>query len=154
MPDLSTEKISAWLYAREPAIATELAREFPSVEDGQAILPSVLRLGRTLDDVLTRAPDRLRECLHQERTLALSRVVLAQINRGRRLRLLHWLTESPGLADLPASLLVDDGSDCSAYLRAEIRALHQRTLLARIFHQDRIAELLAASQQAAQTEPL
>ena len=45
-----------------------------------------------------------------------------------------------------------DQSDTGAFLRADIRSLHRRALLSRIFDGERIAALLAASTQTAQSE--
>ena len=152
MPDLSTDTVTTWLHEREPAIAADAAGSGPPPEDHATVQPSVLRLGALLDAALARSPDRLKDRLREEQVQHHTRVALAQIGIGRRLRLLHWLTEIPGLEDVPTSLMAADTSDTGAFLRAEIRRLHRRTLLNRIFSQERIAALLAASTQAALSE--
>ena len=152
MPDLSADTIAAWLREREPAIAADLASAMPSTDDDPTVLPSVLRLGSLLDEALARSPERLKDLLRHEQFQNRMRVVVAHIALGRRLRLLHWLTEIDGLEDVVRDLLVADQSDTGAFLRADIRSLHRRALLSRIFDGERIAALLAASTQTAQSE--
>ena len=152
MPDLSADTIAEWLREREPAIAADLASAMPSTDEDPTVLPSVLRLGSLLDEALARSPERLKELLRHEQFQNRMRVVVAHIALGRRLRLLHWLTEIDGLEDVVRDLLVADQSDTGAFLRADIRSLHRRALLSRIFDRERIAALLAASTQAAQSE--
>ena len=152
MPDLSADTIAAWLREREPAIAADLASAMPSTDEDPTVLPSVLRLGSLLDEALARSPERLKDLLRHEQFQNRMRVVVAHIALGRRLRLLHWLTEIDGLEDVVRDLLVADQSDTGAFLRADIRSLHRRALLSRIFDGERIAALLAASTQTAQSE--
>ena len=152
MPDLSADTIAAWLREREPAIAADLASAMPSTDEDPTVLPSVLRLGWLLDEALARSPERLKDLLRHEQFQNCMRVVVAQMALGRRLRLLHWLTEIDGLEDVVTDLLVADQSDTGAFLRADIRSLHRRALLSRIFDGERIAALLAASTQTAQSE--
>jgi hypothetical protein len=152
MPDLSADEIARWLHAREPSIAAEIASSLPPAEEDDIVLPAVIRFGAVLDVAFGRSPDRLKHRLQLDRVRAATRTVLAHMGRGRRLRLLHWFAEIPGLEHLPASLLTDEGTEADAFLRAEIRALHRRTSLSRIFGQDRIAALLAACTEAAQSE--
>ena len=152
MPDLSADMIAAWLREREPAIAADLASAMPSPDEDPTVLPSVLRLGSLLDEALARSPERLKDLLRHEQFQNRMRVVVAHIALGRRLRLLHWLTEIDGLEDVVRDLLVADQSDTGAFLRADIRSLHRRALLGRIFDGERIAALLAASTQTAQSE--
>ena len=80
--------------------------------------------------------------------LRLVRTALAQIGQGRRLRLLHWLSDIPDFGDLPTALLGTDTSEAAHFLRAEIRNLHRRALLDRIFSPERIAALLDACSAA------
>ena len=152
MPDLSADMIAVWLREREPAIAANLASAMPSTDEDPTVLPSVLRLGSLLDEALARSPERLKDLLRHEQFQNRMRVVVAHIALGRRLRLLHWLTEIDGLEDVVRDLLVADQSDTGAFLRADIRSLHRRALLSRIFDGERIAALLAASTQIAQSE--
>lgn len=152
MPDLSADTIAAWLREREPAIAADLASAKSSTDEDPTVLPSVLRLGSLLDQALARSPERLKDLLRHEQFQHRMRIVIAHIALGRRLRLLHWLTEIDGLEGAVTALLVTDQSDTGAFLRAEIRSLHRRTLLRNIFDRKRIAALLAASTQAAQSE--
>ena len=152
MPDLSADAIAAWLREREPAIAADLASAMLSIDEDSTVLPSVLRLGSLLDEALARSPERLKDLLRHEQFQHRMRVVVAHIGLGRRLRLLHWLTEIDGLGDVVRDLLVADQSDTGAFLRADIRSLHRRALLGRIFDGERIAALLAASTQIAQSE--
>ena len=152
MPDLSADTIAAWLREREPAIAADLASAMPSTDEDPTVLPSVLRLGSLLDEALARSPERLKDLLRHEQFQNRMRVVVAHMALGRRLRLLHWLTEIDGLEDVVRDLLVVDQSDTGAFLRADIRSLHRRALLGRIFDRERIAALLAASTQTAQSE--
>ena len=152
MPDLSADTIAVWLREREPTIAADLASAMPSTDEDPTVLPSVLRLGSLLDEALTRSPERLMDLLRNEQFQHRMRVVVAHIALGRRLRLLHWLTEIDGLQDVVTALLAEDQSDTGAFLRAEIRSLHRRALLNSIFDRERIAALLAASTQTAQSE--
>jgi hypothetical protein len=124
----------------------------PLADEDPTVLPSVLRLGSLLDEALTRSPERLMGLLRHEQFQHRMRVVVAHIALGRRLRLLHWLTEIDGLQDVVTALLAEDQSDTGAFLRAEIRSLHRRALLNSIFDRERIAALLAASTQTAQSE--
>ena len=148
MPDLSADVVAAWLYEKEPVIAVDLATSVPSGEEHETVLPAVLRLGSVMDDALARAPDNLRARLKDQAVLANARTALAQIGQGRRLRLLHWLAEIPDFGDLPAALLGADNSQDSQFLRAEIRNLHRRALLDRMFSPERIAALLDACSAA------
>lgn len=144
MPDLSADVVAAWLYEREPVIAVDLRTSVPSAEEHDAVLPAVLGLGRAMDDALASDPDGLRSRLTDTVTLTKIRTALAQIGQGRRLRLLHWLSELPDFGDLPAALLGTDTSEAAQFLRAEIHNLHRRALLDRIFSPERIAALLDA----------
>jgi hypothetical protein len=144
MPDLSADGVAAWLYEMEPVIAVDLRTSVPSAEEHDAVLPAMLGLGRVLDDALAHSPDRLRDRLKQEPVLAKTRTALAQIGQGRRLRLLHWLADIPGFTDLPSALLATDASAAAQFLRAEVRNLHRRALLDRMFSPERIAALLEA----------
>jgi hypothetical protein len=148
MPDLSADAVAVWLYSHEPAIAADLARAVPSGEEHELVLPAILRLGTLMDDALAHAPDALRSWLLDDRVLTNARQTLAQIGQGRRLRLLHWLAEVPGLDDLPMTLLGSDASDATRFLQAEIRNLHRRALLGRMFSPERITALLAACNAA------
>ncbi len=152
MPDLSADTIAAWLREREPAIAVDPASAMPATDEDPTVLPSVLRLGSLLDEALARSPERLKDLLRHEQFHNRMRVVVAHIALGRRLRLLHWLTEIDGLEDVVRDLLVADQSDTGAFLRADIISLHRRALLSRIFDGERIAALLAASTQIEQSE--
>ena len=152
MPDLSADEVARWLCARDPGIAADIASAPPSAEEDETVLPGVIRLGSLLDDALSRSPDQLKQRLQQDRVRAATRTALAQMGVGRRLRLLHWFAEIPGPVHLPASLLAGEDTEASAFLRAEIRALHRRASLSHIFGQDRIAALLAACNEAAQSE--
>jgi hypothetical protein len=148
MPDLSVDGVAVWLYNHEPAIAADLASSVPSGEEHELVLPAILQLGTLMDDALARAPDALRSWLVDDRVLTNVRQTLAQIGQGRRLRLLHWLAEIPGLDDLPETLLGSDASEATRFLQAEIRNLHRRALLDRMFSPERIAALLAACSAA------
>jgi hypothetical protein len=148
MPDLSADVVAAWLDQMEPVIAIDIRTSVPSAEEDEAVLPAVLGLGRILDDALARSPDILRERLKQESVLEKTRTALAQIGQGRRLRLLHWLADIPDFSDLPAALLGTDTSEATQFLRAEIRCLHRRALLDRMFSPERIAALLEACSAA------
>jgi len=152
MPDLSADAIAAWLREREPAIAADLARAVPSADEDPTVLPSVLRLGALFDQALARSPEQLKELLRHEQFIHRMRAIVAHVALGRRLRLLHWLTEIDGLDDVVTALLSADQSDTGAFLGAEMRGLHRRTLLSSIFDGERIAALLAASTQAAESE--
>jgi hypothetical protein len=152
MPDLSADSVAIWLFAREPAIAADLSTSTASSEEHEIVLPSVLRLGAVLDNTFHRSPDHLNAWLRRASVQADVCVALAQIERGRRLRLLHWLAEIPGSENLTATLLESANSDAASFLRAEIRALHRRALLNSIFGPERIAALLAACTEAAQRE--
>lgn len=144
MPDLSADAVAAWLYEKEPAIAIHLSTSVPSREEHETVLPAVLQLGQIVDDALARAPDSFRERLRDTSVLINTRTTLAQIGQGRRLRLLHWLAEIPDFGDLPNVLLGTDNSEAAQFLRAEIRNLHRRSVLERMFSPERIAALLEA----------
>jgi hypothetical protein len=152
MPDLSANEVAKWLCARDPGIAADIASAPPSAEEDETVLPAVIRLGSLLDDALFRSPLQLKQRLQQDRVRAATRTALAQMGVGRRLRLLHWFAEIPSTEHLPASLLTGEDTEASAFLRAEIRTLHRQASLSRIFGQDRIAALLAACNEAAQSE--
>ena len=144
MPDLSADVVAAWLYEKEPVIAVDLATSVPSSEEHEVVLPAVLRFGLLMDDALARDPDKFRTRLKDEAVLANARTALAQIGQGRRLRVIHWLAEIPDFNDLPTALLGADNSSSAQFLRAEIRNLHRRALLDRMFSPNRIAALLDA----------
>jgi hypothetical protein len=148
MPDLSADVVAAWLYEKEPVIAAELRASVPSADEHESVLPAVLGLGKAIDDALANDPDNLRIRLRDTVVLAKARTALAQIGLGRRLRLLHWLSEIPDFGDLPTALLGTDTSEAAQFLRAEIRNLHRRTLLDRMFSPERIAALLDACSAA------
>lgn len=154
MPDLSSDVIMAWLRDREPHLVVRGDDDERPVDDHAAVLPAVLRLGGLLDECLARAPAAFRARFLSERTRATTRAVLAQLGQGRRLRLLQWLSDVPGLEDLPADLLRDASSETGVFLRAEIVALHRVAALDRIFGEERIAMLLAACTHAVRPENL
>jgi hypothetical protein len=149
MPDLSADAVVTWLIETEPVIAAEIAAAPPSMEEHEIVLPVVLQLGQRLDEKFTASADELRQWLRQESTHADTLITLAQIGRGRRLRLMHWLSAISEGDEFPASLLENNESDEGMFLRSEIRNLHRKALLERMFSPQRIAALLAACQEIA-----
>lgn len=148
MPDLSADAVAVWLSKTEPAIATDLRSRAPSPEEHEAVFPAMLQLGQVMDDALARAPDALRERLGDPAVLINVRTALAQIGQGRRLRILTWLAGLPDFAGFASALVGEDNSQATQFLRAEIRNLHRRALLDRMFSPERIAALLAACSAA------
>jgi hypothetical protein len=148
MPDLSADAVAVWLSETEPAIASEIASRTPSGEEDEAVFPAMLRFGQVLDEARARAPGALRERLRDPAVLVNIRTALSQLGQGRRLRLLTWLDDLPDSAGLFRDLLGTDESAATQFLRAELRNLHRRTLLDRMFSPERIAALLAACSAA------
>jgi hypothetical protein len=146
MPDLSADAVAVWLSENGPAIASNLTSrpEYQAREEHDVVLPAVLQLGQVMDDALARAPDALRERLRDRAVLISIRTALAQFGQARRLRLLTWLAALPDSTGLFNDILGSDESEAAQFLRAEIRNLHRRQLLDRMFSPERIAALLAA----------
>lgn len=146
MPSLSLPDVTAWIRAVEPSETDRLCRP-AAVDADPESLALLQEFGLALDAAAFENRDRLDATLITVPTLAMLRQALEQIGPARRVRLIDWMNVSlPGGEALVAAILGDeqDGS----FLRSEMLALHRRAVLARIFGQDRVQQLLEACRRA------
>lgn len=151
MPDLSPSAIDVWLSEHGSAAIADAGT---GMDSQPVALPHVLRLGNALDDALERSRPATEAFLAAFATGAHLRPVMSGLGSARRLRMLHWLSDS-GFKD-PRALVervtapAPDGTGQG--IRRWLLDLQRRELLAAIFDPDRINLLLAACRETAQTE--
>lgn len=141
MPDLQRASAIDWLYTVEPAFSRRLTAPVRPIEDVAAVHPLLVTLGTALDQQLGQWPEGLVPKLLEGSSLLQD--VLAQLGPARLLRLLAWF-ETAGLPrgeELIDALLRDERSEAGRHLRATLGELQRQSLLARIFHPDRLALL-------------
>ena len=147
MLDLQTGAITAWLAVHGSEDLARPAR-LPRDDDGPHLASPLVALGTALEASVQHGAGALGEAL--DRGLAVSMAeVIAHLGPGRRLRLLHWLTEAG--FDEPHRIieqLTDPGTPGGAVVLRWMTALLRRERLDRLFSQDRIDTLLAACRKA------
>lgn len=141
MPDLQRASATDWLHAVEPEFSRRLTAPVRPIEDVAAVHPLLVALGIALDQHLSQHGDGLGPKLLDGITLV--QEVLAQLGPARMLRLLAWFetADLPRGEELIDALLHDDRSEAGRHLRATLGELQRQSLLARIFHPDRLALL-------------
>ena len=152
MPDLNSSAIEDWLS--EHGSAAVAANADTGLENQPVAMPHVVRLGSALDEALGRSRPETEAFLTASGTGAHLRPVMAGLGSARRLRMLHWLSDS-GFRDpraLVESVTAPTPDGAGQGLRQWLLDLQRRELLAAIFDTDRINLLLAACRDTAQPE--
>ena len=147
MLDLHTEAIAAWLAVHG---SEDLARSagLPKADDDSGLSGVLVAFATSLETSVQHGTGALGEALDQGLSVAMAEVI-AHLGPGRRLRLLHWLTEAG--FDEPHRIieqLTDPGTPGGAVMLRWMTALLRRERLDRLFSQDRIDTLLAACRKA------
>ena len=151
MPNLTATAVDAWLAEQGSASIAETGN---GEEDHPEVLPVLVSFGEALDNALDRTVPGTEAFLAAPRTAAHLQPVMAHLGAARRLRLLHWLSDSE-FAD-PRHLVEQitaarpDGSGQS--VRRWLLDLQRQELLDAIFDPTRINLLLAACREPASPE--
>lgn len=151
MPDLSSDAIDAWLAEYGSA---SVAAAGNGLDDQPGAMPHIVKLGSALDAALERSRPATESFLAARATGAHLRPVMGGLGSARRLRLLHWLSNS-GFDDpraLTEQVTAPRADGVGDSIRQWLLDLHRHDLLAAIFDSDRINLLLAACRDAAQPE--
>lgn len=154
MPDLNTAAVRTWLAEAEPAAWPPNRNAFEPLELDDGVAAAIEQLGRALDDARSADPRGFGRRLAAEPTGSLLASVLARFGPGRMLHVLNWLAD-PATHDravLLEALFAAGEAGEGEFLRSRLRELNQRTLIARIFDQDRVRLLLAACRTADRQE--
>ena len=155
MPDLENEAIGRWLEQHGSAAIGAEPHEPWLLDDDPDVLPRVFRIGEVLDEAKDGDSPGLAAFLASDNPAARLSAILMHISPGRRVRVLHWLNE-PGLDGGPAivsALLGHERKGSGAALRQWILGLHRRDLLASLFAEERIEQLLRACVATNEREP-
>jgi hypothetical protein len=155
MPDLEDEAIGRWLEQHGSAAIGAEPREPWLLDDDPDVLPRVFRIGEALDEAKDGDAAGLAALLASDNPAARLSTILLHISPGRRVRVLHWLSE-PSLEGGPAivaALLGHERKGPGATLRQWILDMHRRDLLASLFAEERIDQLLRACAATNEREP-
>ena len=148
MPDLARDAVMDWITVQVPNLPAFCPAPIRAVEDEPDIHAALQALGRACDhEALSGRP--LADCLGGGTPAEDLSAVLLQLGPARLLRLLDWLGASAD-AERAAILraLLNGQTDAARALWTAVAALHRHELLARMFRDDRLAKLLAATTTA------
>ncbi len=151
MLDLQTEAIASWLTSHG---SEDLARSTRAsrTDDDPGLASALAALGTTLEASARPDTKAFEEVFDSELPASMAEVI-AHLGPGRRLRLLHWLTEV-GFDQLHRVIeqLTDPGTPGGTVVLQWITQLLRRERLDRLFSQDRIETLLTACRKAKNQE--
>lgn len=150
MPDLRSAAIAEWLTANG-SIDTARTVHTQSADD-TSLDDAITAFGSALDTSVENGSASLEDGLGNGLTTPFADA-MTSFDPGRRLRLLHWLTEAE--FDDPHRVInqiTDPGSVGSAALLRWMGALLRREQLDRLFSPERIEVLRNACRKAGQTE--
>jgi len=151
MPQLDKAAVTEWLTACEPSVTTGWLALLRPIEDDDPANDAMAELGRQMDRTSQTVPWPLGP--NERQGAEDLREILMQLGVARLLRLLKWLSSEAGPdgAKLLAGLF--EGSFGSPdILRGTVQAMLRQALLARIFDDNRLEALLAASGSTAGEE--
>ena len=137
-----------WVAACQPGLLAWTREPVRAIEDDEAVHLTLTELGQSLDDPAFGSGGLLAAMSGTEAPRDL-RTILAQLGPARLLRLVCWLAAegSPERAAV-LHLLLDGPHPDAAALRSALDVLNRRELLARIFSEERLQQLLAATKAA------
>lgn len=154
MPDLNRTPVLDWVAACAPEVLVQCAEPVRAIEDKGEIQRSFDELGRSLDAgaLVSGGLNTVLQGTDAARDL---RTVLTQLGPARLLRLLRWLgTEGGPERAAVLQALLDTSHPDSLALRVALEALNRRELLRRIFDEERLQQLLIATNIAREgTDP-
>lgn len=151
MLDLRNEAIATWLMSHG---SEDLARStrVPKIDDDPGLADALATFGTALEANAQSDVKAFEEALDQALSDPLAEVI-AHLGPGRRLRLLHWLTEAG--FEQPHRIieqLTNPGTPGGAVVLQWMTELLRRERLDRLFSQDRIEALLAACRRSKMKE--
>lgn len=152
MPDLDRPPVLDWVAACAPELIAWCSEPVRAIEDEEGVRLALVALGQVFD-LPALQDDGLRAVIGAGDAGRDLHAVLLQLGPARLMRLLRWLGAEggPERAGILEDLL--DGTHGSAQgLRTALAALHRRELLDRIFDEDRLQLLLAATNAAREGE--
>lgn len=151
MLDLKADAIAAWLTENGSEDMERLLRR-PRVDEPPELGRMIESFGQAMDESIAGGVEVLDHALHDGLAIELSRV-MANLDGGRRLRLLHWLT-SAGFEQPHEiiNLLTSPTTPSGHALLRWITALLRREQLDRLFSPERVQTLQAACRKARRLE--
>ena len=151
MLNLQADAMAAWLTENGSKDIARLVRR-QRVDEPPGLNEAISDLGHALDASVSGGVEPLDHALREGLDAELSQA-MAHLDSGRRLRLLHWLTnagfEKPHEI---INLLTSQKTPSGHALLRWIAALLRREQLDRLFSLERIQTLQAACRKAGQTE--
>lgn len=148
MPDLDRTPVMDWVAACTPNLLDWCAEPVRAIEDEQDIRPALVDLGNGLDAPAFEGGG-LGAALEGTDIARDLQTALTQLGPARLIRLFRWLGLEGGTERAKILHLLLDARHPDAHaLRTALDALNKRELLSRIFDNDRLAELLAATNAA------
>ena len=148
MPELDRTPVMDWVAACQPGLLAWTDEPVRVIEDDGAVRLALTELGRSLD-AIALGNDGLQAAMSGTEAPRDLRTILAQLGPARLLRTVCWLAAegSPERAAVLHLLLNGPHPDAAA-LRSALDVLNRRELLARIFSEERLQQLLAATKTA------
>lgn len=153
MPELDRTPVLDWVHACQPGLLAWTAEPVRAIEDDEDVRLTLVELGRSLDAPAFEG-DGLVAAMSGTDAPRDLRTVLLQIGPARLLRLVCWLAaEGSPERTRVLHLLFDGTHPDAAALRSALDVLNKRELLARIFSEERLRQLLAATKTATEGAP-
>ena len=148
MPELDRTPVMDWVAACQPGLLAWTPEPMRNIEDDEAVRLALVELGLSLDAPVFEG-DGLQAATSGTDAPRDLRTVLTQLGPARLLRLVCWLASEGSTARAAVLHLLLDGPhpDATA-LRSALDVLNRRELLARIFSEERLQQLLAATKTA------
>ena len=148
MPELDRTPVMDWVAACQPGLLAWTHEPVRAIEDDEAVRLALVELGLSLDAPVFEGGG-LQAAMSGTDAPRDLRTVLAQLGPARLLRMVCWLAAvgSPERAAVLHLLLDGPHPDATA-LRSALDVLNRRELLARIFSEERLQQLLAATKTA------
>lgn len=148
MPELDRTPVMDWVAACQPGLLAWTREPVRAIEDDEAVHLALVELGLGLDAPMLDGGG-LQAAMSGTDAPRDLRTILAQLGPARLLRMVCWLAAegSPERATVLRLLLDGPHPDATA-LRSALDVLNRRELLARIFSEERLQQLLAATKTA------
>lgn len=148
MPELDHTPVMDWVAACQPGLLAWTREAVRAIEDDEAVHLALVELGLSLDASVFEGGG-LQAAMSGTDVPRDLRTVLAQLGPARLSRMACWLAAegSPERAAVLHLLLGGPHPDATA-LRSALDVLNRRELLARIFSEERLRQLLAATKTA------
>ena len=154
MPDLETAAVRDWLREHETTVLDALSVSTRPVEETEEVLSALRRCGTALDKALGAGGITLATLLGREPAQTELRQIMAQLGIGPTVRLFGWIAKGdiPDPDAVISGLCTADPTGSGQFLQAALAEAGRPALLERLFASERLADLLTACTQVAQTQ--